>query len=342
MSKSNAGRLFLKDSINCINRWFNYIRDNSMSQQLEDFFSRKFDADLSEENENFFIEINNNKTKINDNLQNDKIGIDISSILNSINNTINNNNMLTPFSNNSLDIFDSDNNLFSPYSSHSLEIFNSTNSNTNSINSIGLIGKKRKKKIFVVNYPKIFYIFHPEENNNNNIIKIIDDFYENSVSPELINNLKRCRRDDNDNIRKKIKSHFLKSLKINIQKLLKLKRPEKFIFMPQGFVADISKDKNQEILDLTMNEIFEKFSCKIIKKNKNSISILDYINAKEINNKSNINKFLRIKYYQVFDEYLRSKEFLNNVLNLKKKYINKDYIKKYINLAFDLNQFLFD
>ena len=55
-----------------------------------------------------------------------------------------------------------------------------------------------------------------------------------------------------------------------------------------------------------------------------------------------------MKFSQIFDEYLRSKEFFNNVLFLQNQikdgvYINsKDYIKKYVNLAFGLNQFFYN
>lgn len=205
-----------------------------------------------------------------------------------------------------------------------------------------LLGKKTKRK-FLNFYPDSFYIYDKEENNNKYIEQLIGDIFDNTNSLKITTYLKD-RKFGNDNIRKKIKSKFLKSLKKMIEKFLKLKKNEKFIFLSQDFIKDITRETNKEIIDLTLEEIFENYSCKIEEKdNNNNLSILDYIDGKkEIYKASNIDKFLNMKYYQVFDEYLRSKQFLNDVLLLTKNYTNtKDYIYKYINLARNLNNYFF-
>ena len=44
-------------------------------------------------------------------------------------------------------------------------------------------------------------------------------------------------------------------------------------------------------------------------------------------------------YYQIYEEYLNSKEFEMEISYLKRKNKNGVYIKKYIKLACDLNHF---
>jgi hypothetical protein len=65
------------------------------------------------------------------------------------------------------------------------------------------------------------------------------------------------RKDKEDNIRKKIKSGFLKKLRNIINNLLK-RSGSKYIFesLPQHFIEDISKKTNFEVLNLTYEEIF--------------------------------------------------------------------------------------
>ena len=52
-----------------------------------------------------------------------------------------------------------------------------------------------------------------------------------------------------------------------------------------------------------------------------------------------------MKYYEIYNEYLNSKEFEEDINKLKKKENkkahsgNEDYIKQYINLALNLNDF---
>ena len=47
-----------------------------------------------------------------------------------------------------------------------------------------------------------------------------------------------------------------------------------------------------------------------------------------------------MKYYQIFDEYLLSKEFEIDIYKLKEKN-NYKYIKNYIRLAFGLNDYFY-
>ena len=43
-------------------------------------------------------------------------------------------------------------------------------------------------------------------------------------------------------------------------------------------------------------------------------------------------KILNMKYYQLFEEYLKSDEFFEEINRLKKNGMNDEYIRNYINL----------
>jgi len=81
----------------------------------------------------------------------------------------------------------------------------------------------------------------------------------NNIKFEIIknnNNVKK-RKDKEDNIRKKIKSGFLKKLRNIINNLLKTSG-SKYTFeaLPLHFIGDISKKTNFEVMNLTYEEIF--------------------------------------------------------------------------------------
>ena len=70
-----------------------------------------------------------------------------------------------------------------------------------------------------------------------------------------------------------------------------------------------------------------------------NLKVLKYLeNNKEISKKSNFNNIKDMKYYEVFNEYLNSKEFEEEILRLKIKE-NDIYIKRYISKAMNLIDF---
>ena len=225
-------------------------------------------------------------------------------------------------------------------------------------NNISFLGRKRS--LFKVIYPKDYAIFNCEDLNSNSrqtINAIFNRLYEyecknlrinsNFVLDESLNqkkshkkkkNLKK-RKENSDNIRKKVKARFLKVLKNTINQKLKLAgSKELFKFLPQIFISNISRDKNRDVLDLTFKEIFsknffenEKANESDIKNYKHNLTVLEYLeNNKEIAEKSNFNVFKNMKFYQIFNEYLRSKEFENEITSLKLQKEDDKYIRKYI------------
>ena len=90
---------------------------------------------------------------------------------------------------------------------------------------------------------------------------------------------KRPRRENQDNIRRKIKRGFfncalLKKLNDKLRKIGSKKYLERF---PQYFVCDVNQKRNKEILNMTLQEIFEKKELYILIKMKNPLSIISII-----------------------------------------------------------------
>ena len=231
-------------------------------------------------------------------------------------------------------------------------------------NNFSFLGKKRV--LYEEYSPKDFSIFSYVEGSEypKQIIKeVLDEILEidNKKMKEMMNGehqkkvyKKRKnfpkRKDNSDNIRKKVKSRFLKVLKNVVNEKLKLAGSKKFFnFLPQSFVSNVSKDKNRDIFDSSFKDIFTKNFCEDkngnqpdIKKYHHNLSVIEYLeNNREIAEKSNYNNFKNMKFYQIFYEYLKSKEFELEIVSLKMERENEKYIREYIFKACNFIEFLF-
>ena len=186
-----------------------------------------------------------------------------------------------------------------------------------------LIGKKRR--LFNIIHPKSFYIFN-KGGNDNYIKQLIKESLQNNKKYFLSKNSKERKGilDRNDNMRKKIKTRFLKTLKNKVNENLSLVGSKKlFNYLQQAFIISINKELNNSVLDLTFKELYSKNFCKdkindnsSLQKYKDNQSVIEYLEKeKEISKKSKYDIFKDMKYYQIFDEYLRQK-------NSKKIFIN--------------------
>lgn len=209
--------------------------------------------------------------------------------------------------------------------------------------SNNLLGKKRN--LFNVEVPTYFSIFN-YGNYNKYSRKLIDEVlksHNNEKTSDIKNKKSQKkkkllkRKENTDNIRKKIKSRFLKNLKNAINEKLRQAGSTKFFsFLPQNFICNISKQKNKEVLNLSLKEMFSKNfyineKDKDLKKYYHNISVLEYLEQNpDIVEKSNYNIFQKMKYHQIFKEYLKSKEFEMEIANLKQEKENDKYIRKYI------------
>ena len=151
------------------------------------------------------------------------------------------------------------------------------------------------------------------------------------------------RKDNTDNIKKKILRRFFKNLRININKILKSEGADKFfISLQTEFINKFQKllNTDKDNYDKTFKEIFSIKFCeengkKNFEKNK---SVLHYLeNNKKICEKSIFNIIKKMKFSQMYNEYLNSKEFQKEIWILKDKDKEDDeYIKNYILIALNL------
>ena len=186
------------------------------------------------------------------------------------------------------------------------------------------------------------------ELDNKKMREMMNGEHQKKVYKKRKNFLKR--KDNSDNIRKKVKSRFLKVLKNAVNEKLKLAGSKKFFnFLPQTFVSNVSKEKNKDMFDSTFKEIFSKNFCEDkdgnqpdVKKYHHNLSVIEYLEKnKEIAEKSNYNNFKNMKFYKIFYEYLKSKEFELEIVSLKMERENEKYIREYIFKACNFIEFLF-
>ena len=197
-----------------------------------------------------------------------------------------------------------------------------------------LVKEKRCKKKFNVIYPEISPII-------TNII--------NKTSKEKNILLKRKRlekrrrrRDNQDNIRKKIKRGFLNNALYNkLNKKLKEIGSKLFLEkFPQKFACDVVKKTNKLLLNMNLEEIFELKELYNEKELKNYYHNLKVVKNKEIQGNEEFKKILNKKYYELFEEYINSDEFIIDEINrLKKNKMHNTYIEKYIYLAENFIEF---
>ena len=218
-----------------------------------------------------------------------------------------------------------------------------------------------KRNLFKIDFSKNFSIFNNGEFNKESrqlINEVTHNFSDNVLNTKengmiKIANRKKYskvinvqkRKENSDNIRKKIKSRFLKVLKNKVNEKLRNAGSEKFFkFLPQKFISNISKEINKAVLNLSFQELFSKNFCEGDKENEinfyHNQLVLKYLeNNKEICEKSNFNNFKNMKYYEIYNEYLKSKEFEMEITSLKNEKETDKYIKDYIIKASDLIDF---
>ena len=220
----------------------------------------------------------------------------------------------------------------------------SIHSETDSSNSenyislnIEIKNEANKKKIFNINYREKTSLF----TNIENILSIKEEpFMKRKRNPK-----RRRRRDNQDNIRKKIKRGFInKSLIKKINELLKNSRSKLYFEkLPQNFVCDITKSSNNKILNMTLEEIIENKELYDQKYFNNYNHNINVLKSKDIQECQELKEIMNKKYCELFEEYINSKEFqIDEINRLKNKEMDDAYIEKYIYLAFHFIEFFND
>jgi len=244
----------------------------------------------------------------------------------------------------------------------------------NNINNIKIQDKKNKnEKINFIIFNEASSDFKKKiENKKNNKQNFICEKYEESNlfifeyrtdidTITIKNKLKRKKKERKerkgkaDEIRKKIKARFLKSLKNNINIKLKKAGSEKLLdFLPQNFVSNISRDLNREVMKLTFRELLEKdfhsniSEPKIKKRNKEkyieNIKVLKYLDKyEEITKNSQFDIISNMKYKDILKEYFNSKEFEESIIKLRDEDKESEiYINDYITYGINYINFFMD
>ena len=191
----------------------------------------------------------------------------------------------------------------------------------------------KRKNIFNVIYRDRSYIFNKIKND----ILLNDEEFLNKKSQK-----RRSRRENHDNIRKKIKTRFFNNALIKkLNEKLRIKKSKSYFEkFSTRFVNDIRRKTNREIINLTLLEIISKKELY----NENDLNKyyhnLNVIENKEIEENEELNVILNKTYCELFQEYINSKEFIIDEINrLKNKNMNDTYIKRYICLAKHLIEF---
>ena len=200
-----------------------------------------------------------------------------------------------------------------------------------------------------------------ESNASNNEKLIID---ENTLNSEQINNnanntyyefkfktkkycimpngkkrrQKKKRKYKSDDIRKKIKSRFHKTLKNIVNNMLKKGGSKKFFdFLPQNFTGNVSKKVNSQSFEMTFNELLsynflnKKNKSADSKKSEKNKEVVEYLEQNpEISKNSGYDLIKNIKYKDLLKIYFSSAEFENSISRLKEEKEENDYIQEYI------------
>ena len=140
---------------------------------------------------------------------------------------------------------------------------------------------------------------------------------------------KRRRRENNDNIRKRIKRYFFNKILINNMnnQLNKGGSRKYFSLFPNKLVSDVHRKRNKNILNKTIlqiikdEEFYESDSYKNYLHNKNVIDSLKY------NENKMLEKILNTKYSELYEEYINSENFEKDLKKLKDE--NETYIERY-------------
>ena len=154
---------------------------------------------------------------------------------------------------------------------------------------------------------------------------------------------KRSRKENQDNIRKKIKRGFLNNALIPKINMIIKKNGGKIFFeiFKQHFVSDVTRKRNMELINMTLEEIFRKKELYHETDINFYYKNLKLVNSKEIQENKELKNILNLKLIKIFQEYINSKEFnIDEINRLKSKNMKDSYIKRYIYLAQNFIQFI--
>ena len=190
--------------------------------------------------------------------------------------------------------------------------------------------KKKVRKVFFVIYPKRFSLF-----NKANVEEQLIYIKEKS---EFIK--KKRRRNKEDDVRRMIGRRFFNDVLYNKINDLLVKEGSKYIFekLQQDLVYDLVKKCNKHLLNKTLEYILitkELYKGNNMEKYLHNMKVLKLLKSEdflEIRERTQIDRILKMKYIDLFKEYISSKEFIEEIERLKnnKEKFDDSYINNYI------------
>lgn len=176
-------------------------------------------------------------------------------------------------------------------------------------------------------------------------ICISSDSSENMFLGRKRSKTKRVRKDNADNIRKKvIRTFYNKALNKALNNKLKHYRSNQYFeIFPTFFASDVDKKRKSKIINMTLKEIFEKEELYFKENEKgkqNYLHNLKVVQNENIKKNKEFQAILNKTFNELYQEYLISDEFLIKEINrLKKKKMSDDYIQSYKMIARTLIEF---
>ena len=194
---------------------------------------------------------------------------------------------------------------------------------------------KNNSKIFKVVYPKKDFVFTCIEKGL---------FTEEEILCRKRYPKKRRRRDNQDNIRKKIKRGFFNKALLHKLNMKLINKGSKSYFekFQQYFVSDVTRKTNNILMNMTLEEIFEEKGLYQINELKYYEHNLNLVKSKEIQENIELKNILNKKLYLIFEEYINSKELIDEINRLKNKNMDNGYIERYKYLAKHFIEFAMD
>ena len=106
----------------------------------------------------------------------------------------------------------------------------------------------------------------------------------------------------------------------------------------QDVVYDLVKKNNKKLLDLSLEQIFVKkelYRGKNMEKYYHNLKLINLLKSEEyfdIRQNTQIDRILNMKYYELYEEYISSNEFIEEINRLKnnKTKFDDSYVEKYI------------
>ena len=204
-----------------------------------------------------------------------------------------------------------------------------------------LAQNKKKELIFKITYSPKYSLF-----NKTKVGTVLDEDDEKGETQSFLKQkriLIKSRKENRDNIRKKIKRRFFNNVlpKKLKDKLRMIGRDEYFSKFPQFFASDVDKNRNKIIVDMTLQEIFENSELYSFEDKNGYAKYLDNKKVIEkIKNNDIFKKILSKTFRELYEEYLDSDEFkIDEINRLKESKMENHYIRRYKDIAKDLINF---